>query len=202
MDGQHPDVPADVPALPQPEVPQPWAFNDPPVGTMFSDRLQLSRTGFHPHPVRGIHKNKTTGRVSIVNSLLYEKDDDHGDKILYTGEGGRNKPTKMQHADQFLIKGNRALVEKITSGDPIRVIRGNNKKNEHAPATGYRYDGLYNVDSYQEARSAHGFRIYRFTMVRLPGQLEIPTRVIPPPKRRRNEQTDKKSKYVRYCDDE
>jgi len=48
---------------------------------------------------------------SIVLSGGYVDDEDMGDVIIYTGEGGRDSNTGRQIADQQLALGNRALAE-------------------------------------------------------------------------------------------
>jgi hypothetical protein len=60
---------------------------------------------------------------SIVLSGGYADDEDFGDVIIYTGEGGRDQNTRRQIADQQFIKGNKALAENHLNGIPIRVHR-------------------------------------------------------------------------------
>jgi SAD/SRA domain len=57
---------------------------------------------------------------SIVLSGGYVDDEDLGDVIIYTGEGGRDPATGRQVADQRLVKGNKSLVENHLNGIPIR----------------------------------------------------------------------------------
>jgi putative restriction endonuclease len=61
---------------------------------------------------------------SIVLSGGYVDDEDLGDVIIYTGEGGRDPNTGRQVADQQLTLGNKALAENHLNGIPIRVHRG------------------------------------------------------------------------------
>ena len=91
------------------------------------------------------------GAYSIVLSGCYEDDFDWGHCFTYTGEGGRalrgtrglpkNFRTGPQAKDQELTRGNLALSVNITTGKPVRVIRGFNLCNPFAPEFGYRYDG-------------------------------------------------------------
>jgi len=53
-----------------------------------------------------------------------QDDEDLGDVIVYTGEGGRYAPKRRQIADQQLVKGNMALAENHLNGVPVRVHRG------------------------------------------------------------------------------
>jgi putative restriction endonuclease len=99
---------------------------------------------------------------SIVLSGGYSDDQDNGDVIIYTGEGGRDPQTRRQIADQKLSHGNLALAENHLNGIPIRVHRGK----AHAPnipeGFRYRYDGLYRVASYWQETGRDGFKIWRF----------------------------------------
>ena len=70
--------------------------------------------------MRGIGKQG----ASIVLSGGYVDDEDLGDEIIYTGEGGRDSNTGLQVGDQTLTKGNKFLEENYRLGNPIRVIRG------------------------------------------------------------------------------
>ena len=53
-----------------------------------------------------------------------------------------------------------ALVRSQNLGLPIRVARGANPDSEYAPATGYRYDGLYRVDEHWQEEGKSGFTIW------------------------------------------
>ena len=75
-----------------------------PVGTTFPDRRALLGAGVHRQLQAGIAD-------SIVVSGGYEDDDDFGDLIIYTGQGGNDPATKRQVADQRLALGNAALAE-------------------------------------------------------------------------------------------
>lgn len=96
----------------------------------------------------------------------YEEDEDYGDIVVYTGEGGREPGGSRQpFADQVLKRGNLGLHRSMTLGRPVRVIRGARLDSPYAPREGYRYDGLYRVeDAWTENRQ--GFRIWRFRMIR------------------------------------
>ena len=52
----------------------------------------------------------------------------------------------------------------------MRVIRGYKLDSAFAPATGYRYDGLYQVKSFSFVPGLAGKGVYKFAFVRLPGQ--------------------------------
>lgn len=58
---------------------------------------------------------------------------------------------------------------------PVRVIRGGDKLvSPFAPASGYRYDGLYMVVECATKRGRSGFLVCLFRFVRCPGQLPLP----------------------------
>jgi putative restriction endonuclease len=48
----------------------------------------------------------------------------------------------------------------------VRVIRGHEGKSAHSPATGYRYDGLYQISDYWHEVGRDGFKIWRFRLVK------------------------------------
>jgi putative restriction endonuclease len=95
---------------------------------------------------------------------------DEGDLILYTGEGGRDSDTGRQIADQTLTRGNAALVRHYLEGNRIRVVRGSSLDSPYAPASGYRYDGLYRIDRYDLRSGRDGYKVFQFRLVRLDEQ--------------------------------
>jgi putative restriction endonuclease len=143
-----------------------------PVGATFPNRKSLSASGLHRPVVQGIAGSRTTGATSIVVSGGYEDDEDFGDVIIYTGAGGNDPVTKAQIADQEFTRGNLALAKSCEYGLPVRVIRGAHDGLVHAPASGYRYDGYFQVDRYWRELGKSGFRIYRFLLRRLHEEVE------------------------------
>lgn len=108
----------------------------------------------------------------------YEDDEDYGDVIVYTGHGGNDPGTKTQIADQELKGGNLALAVSSDRGLPVRVLRGAGGDPQHSPTSGYRYDGLYYVESYWPDQGVSGFRIWRFRLVKSPASNPVSN---PPP---------------------
>ena len=96
----------------------------------------------------------------------YEDNEDYGDTIIYTGQGGRSSTTGEQIANQTLTRGNRALAISYERGLPIRVIRGHNPASPFAPEEGYRYDGLYTVTDYWQTTGLRGFVVWKFRLVK------------------------------------
>jgi putative restriction endonuclease len=122
----------------------------------------------------GIAGSETEGADSIVLSGGYEDDEDLGEEIVYTGHGGRDWGSKRQVAHQHLTKGNLALARSSIEGLPVRVIRGANLDSPYAPRSGYRYDGLYLVEDFWQEVGKSGFRVWRYSLVKLQG---LPTRI-------------------------
>src|SRR4051812_34118725 len=119
-----------------------------PPGTEFASRAEVANAGIHRQHQGGIVGRAALGAESIVVSGGYEDDEDFGDLIVYTGHGGRDQQTGQQIADQELARGNLALARNCDEGIPVRVVRGAGGDPKHSPAAGYRYDGLYYVESY------------------------------------------------------
>eukprot|EP00884_Botryococcus_braunii_P000568 jgi/Botrbrau1/10511/Bobra.0133s0111.1 len=109
-----------------------------PVGHKCFLRAEAACLGLHFVPVAGIDthkiliaKNFTKGKQevvtvarSIVASGCYQDNEDKGDELIYTGEGGNDLlGNKLQFKDQLLKAGNKALVENIRLGIPVRVLR-------------------------------------------------------------------------------
>ncbi|BBH65219.1 hypothetical protein ACTI_19040 [Actinoplanes sp. OR16] len=130
-----------------------------PVGATFKDRAELMRHGVHRNGQAGIVGTGERGAESVVVSGGYEDDEDDGDVIVYTGHGGRDQATGRQVADQsFSASGNAALVTSHVDQVPVRVIR--------RADSGYRYDGLFHVESYWSERGRSGFMICRYRLVK------------------------------------
>ncbi len=134
------------------------------VGQEFSTRRQAHEAGVHRPLQAGICGTKKTGAESIVVSGGYKDDEDYGDVIVYTGHGGQNGAGK-QVSDQTLDdSGNAALVTSYLEGLPVRVLRGYQAGTPYAPASGYRYDGLYRVTNYGSKLGIDGRLIWQFRL--------------------------------------
>ena len=129
-----------------------------PEGSFFASRRALSRANVHRPRVAGICGSAREGAESVVLAGAYEDDEDQGDVILYTGAGGRDPKTGRQTRDQTLTRGNLALATSKASGRPVRVIR--------KVGDGYRYDGLYFVESFWQEPGQAGFLVWRFKLVK------------------------------------
>lgn len=144
-------------------------------GTAFPSRRELHDSGLHRGLMRGIAPHGS----SIVLSGGYEDDEDFGDLIIYTGEGGRDPKTGRQVADQKLTGGNRELAKNRLRGIPIRVHRGSGHNSKFSPTSGYMYAGLFAVLDQWFEEGASGFQICRFRLEKLgSSELQPPTVVI------------------------
>jgi putative restriction endonuclease len=129
-----------------------------PLGAMFRDRAALRAAGLHRPLQAGIDYGSGTPASSVVLSGVYP-DDDQGDVVIYTGQGGLEPGTSRAIADQPLSRGNVALFKNRNLGIPVRVIR--------KTARGFRYDGLYSVERCFRQRFADGFIRWRYELRRV-----------------------------------
>jgi len=153
------------------------------VGHVWETRMECSRDRVHRPPVAGIHGSEQDGCFSIALSGTgqYNDDLDWGDSFTYTGEGGRdlrgtkNNPknlrTAVQSKDQTLTRGNLAMTRNYYNRKPVRVIRGFKLQSPYAPLEGYRYDGLYTVEKYWETTGVSGYKVFKYALKRVPGQV-------------------------------
>ncbi len=129
------------------------------VGAEFATRLELARAGVHRATQAGITGTANAGAESIVLSGGYVDDLDEGDRIVYTGHGGRDQNSGRQIADQTFTRQNLALARSESESLPVRVVRS-------LPGDGppYRYDGLYAVVRHWHETGRDGFLVYRFEL--------------------------------------
>ncbi|KAI4181031.1 MAG: hypothetical protein LQ348_005101 [Seirophora lacunosa] len=126
--------------------------------------LQLCtiRDGAHGLAEGGIYGQLAKGAYSIIMSGGGYADIDEGDIIQYCGTSGEeHKPTAFTER----------MLESSRLKNPVRVLRSAGlagKHSQYRPAKGIRYDGTYNVTGYELLNK--GTSMYRFTLVRCPGQ--------------------------------
>ena len=137
------------------------------VGSTFDSRADLAASGVHKPLEAGISYSQRIGADSVVVSGGYVDDRDLGSVIVYTGMGGNDLATHQQIADQVFTRGNMALAKNCDGGLPLRVVRGAGGDQLHSPSHGYRYDGLFRVDSFWEESGQQGYRIWRFRLVQV-----------------------------------
>ena len=115
------------------------------------------RDGAHGEIEAGIHGKPGKGALSVVLSSGGYADMDEGNTIRYCGTSGSvGKPTV----------GTIHLKHASTLGTPVRVLRSSAlpARNPYRPSRGLRYDGLYDVVSFEildEATAMHRFLLER-----------------------------------------
>ncbi|MFD8500652.1 YDG/SRA domain-containing protein [Amycolatopsis sp. NPDC059657] len=146
-----------------------------PEGTVFESRKAASRVQMHRALIAGIVGNERDGAESIVASHKYEDDEDYGNMIVYTGHGGRGDSEKQESDQSFSASGNAALRTSMVTGAPVRVVRGHNPRrhNPHAPESGYRYDGLFRVESAWIEPGIRGFKVCRFRLFKISAEVGL-----------------------------
>ncbi|KAI8539760.1 hypothetical protein RHMOL_Rhmol09G0208000 [Rhododendron molle] len=152
------------------------------VGDVFFFRVEMCLVGLHA-PIMGgidymsfkISLDEEPVAVSIVSSGSYEDNDEDGEVLIYSGQGGvlRRDGIVM---DQKLEKGNLALEKSLHRGNEVRVIRG--VRDEASPtrtAKVYLYDGLYKIVESWVERDKSGCNVFKYKLVRGAGQPEAYT---------------------------
>jgi len=151
-----------------------------PVGTRFKDRLSMSRAGVHSPTQAGIHGDSSEdgGAFSICISGGYEDNNDRGEKITYVGSGGQDGDGYQIAHQSFEDVRNKSLQIACEKKRPVRVIRGRDDSNNWSPSEGFRYDGLYIVDSAVMKAGKKGYQMCFFELRRLheEGQGHVPYR--------------------------
>ncbi|KAF7801382.1 histone-lysine N-methyltransferase, H3 lysine-9 specific SUVH1-like [Senna tora] len=146
------------------------------VGDIFFFRMELCIVGLHSPSMAGIDylgikfsQEEEPLAVSIVSSGGYEDNAEDGDVLIYSGQGGAKGAS-----DQKLERGNLALEKSLHRGNEVRVIRG---LRDIATPGGkiYVYDGLYKIQDSWVDKAKTGFNVFKYKLVRLPGQPEAYT---------------------------
>jgi hypothetical protein len=140
-----------------------WGDNNLQNGQWWPLQICAKRDGGHGEIEGGIHGQSGRGAFSVVLSNGGYDDLDDGDRILYCGtSGSEGQPSA----------GTSRLLETYDSSGlrPVRVIRTAKlpKDNPYRPAKGLRYDGLYDVVSYEILHAETA--MHRFELRRRPGQ--------------------------------
>lgn len=156
-----------------------------PEGSWFPNRQALHDAGIHG----GVQQGIGARGESIVLSGGYIDDIDQGDVILYTGQGGRDPNTGRQIKDQELKRGNLALETNYRMGNPIRVCRGTTSE-------GYRYDGLFRIDSFWSELGVDGYKVFRYRLVKIPHSELIDAGPIDPHSPRGTESSRRSTVYT------
>ncbi|XP_052175123.1 histone-lysine N-methyltransferase, H3 lysine-9 specific SUVH1-like [Diospyros lotus] len=150
------------------------------IGDIFFFRMELCLVGLHAPSMAGIDymtlkvsQDDEPVAVSIVSSGGYEDNVEDGDVLIYSGQGGNiyRKDKDVMFRDQKLERGNLALEKSLRRGNEVRVIRGV-KDVAHPTGKVYVYDGLYKIQQSWIEKGKSGINIFKYKLVRLPGQPE------------------------------
>jgi len=161
-------------------------------GATFANRLALRTAGIHLPNQAGISGTPSEGADSIVVSGGYVDDEDHGDYLIYTGQGGQDA-RRRQVADQdSAVRGNGALVTSYEKQLPVRVTRGANRHSAFAPRAGYEYAGLFLVTDWWMEAGKDGFEVVRYRLERLSGDAVVQS---PPEDSRRAADSDPRGRW-------
>ena len=129
------------------------------VGQWWPLQICAVRDGAHGDIEAGIHGLKAQGAFSIVVSGGGYANIDEGDDLHYCGTANiKNTPSQ----------GTNLMLVAHQKHQPIRVIRSSKARSQYSPSTGLRYDGLYQIISYEiiDVETA----LHRFTLKRKSGQ--------------------------------
>ncbi|EGP87780.1 uncharacterized protein MYCGRDRAFT_92250 [Zymoseptoria tritici IPO323] len=128
-------------------------------GQWWPTQLTTFRDGAHGVTQGGICGATGHGAYSCILSGGQDyADEDHGDWLLYCGTDSKTgEPTDYT----------KHMIESVSSGLPVRLLRSHNCHSQWAPQHGFRYDGLYDVVSMERLdppgslRQRHRFRLER-----------------------------------------
>jgi predicted restriction endonuclease len=134
-------------------------------GQWFGTHDALYAADVHRFRGQGISGTAHEGVDSIVASGGYAGDEDLGDTIVYTAQGG--SPDKDGHitADQSLTGVNEGMLVNFREGLPIRYVRGLGIKRRKA-TEGYLYRGLYLVEAYWSVLTDRGHLMWQFRLAK------------------------------------
>lgn len=131
-----------------------------PAGLQLQSRGEIAVLGIHQKILRGIDSVAGESCYAVCISGGYVDNDDQriDGTIYYTGEGGRRKGTKVQIKDQDKRRaGNKALLNSMDSGVPIRVVCGRYGC--------YHYLGLYRCVRFRYQEGIHGKKVLTFELI-------------------------------------
>lgn len=147
---------------------KPIHFGPPPSvseGQWFRTHDALYAADVHRFRGRGISGTSHEGVDSIVASGGYAGDEDLGDVIVYTAQGGDPDEGGHLTADQQLTGVNAGMLINYREGLPIRYVRGLGIRRGKA-TEGYRYRGLYLIEGYWSVRTDRGHLMWQFRLAK------------------------------------
>jgi hypothetical protein len=140
-------------------------------GAWFPSQLAALRDGGHGDTQKGITGNPTSGAYSVIMAGGADPsgqpypNEDRGSEVLYCGTDNKDKTQNKPSPDTA------SLLTNYRTKQPVRLFRSHNLGSSFAPELGFRYDGLYDVASYEDMDPADNKRRrHRFKLVRRAGQ--------------------------------
>lgn len=143
-------------------------FGPPPnvtEGQWFKSHDDLHAASVHRFRGRGISGTAHEGVDSIVASGGYAGDEDLGDTVIYTAQGGSPDSTGHITSSQTLDGVNAGMVLNCREGLPIRFVCGLEIRRGKATG-GYQYRGLYLVEDYWNVRTERGHLMWQFRLTK------------------------------------
>ena len=149
-----------------------FGHNGLTVGDWWPFQICALRDGAHGSRMGGIHGHVQRGAFSVVISggTSYEDNDhDHGDIVYYSGsKGGESIENASVVAPES--NGTKSLILSTKHNEPVRVLRSAKGSSRYAPSAGIRYDGLYQVVSYEIRTDRENKKFYQFRLERQQNQ--------------------------------
>ncbi|WP_335940338.1 YDG/SRA domain-containing protein [Streptomyces sp. PTD5-9] len=148
---------------------KPIYFGPPPdvnEGQWFRTHDDLYAADVHRFRGQGISGTSHEGVDSIVASGGYAGDQDLGDVIIYTAQGGSPDNDGHITEDQSLTGVNEGMLINYREGLPIRYVRGLGIKRRKA-TEGYRYRGLYLVEAYWSVLTPRRHVMWQFRLAKV-----------------------------------
>lgn len=142
-----------------------WGNNGLSNGQWFPTQLTTVRDGAHGATQGGISGKLGEGAYSciVTGHQSGYPDEDYGDVIKYCGTDSTNGT---------ITDRTQMLIDSLNNEKPVRLIRKYTVGTPLAPEVGYRYDGLYAVESFEKLIVSDNPKAqrHRFRMVRCGGQ--------------------------------
>lgn len=144
------------------------------VGDNFKYKSQLSIIGLHFNMLGGIDYMNKEG-LDLATSIVISQGAAYNDicnanMVVYCGEGHYLKRKNLKPAeDQKMTRGNLALANSMRAKNQVRLIIGRKKMNVKK----YVYAGLYLVHEFWNEKGPLGNEVFKFKLLRLPGQTSI-----------------------------
>ncbi|VVA91697.1 unnamed protein product [Arabis nemorensis] len=115
----------------------------------------------------GTHENSEPLAISVISTGKYIDTARDPESIVCTGHGGTEKYGGGVPSHQELKRMNLSLYNALCKKTVVRVVR---KEKDHRWKKVYIYDGLYLVTEMREDYEENNLRIFKFKLVRVPGQ--------------------------------